>query len=812
MDHEPTRTHLLPDEPTAATVGHPDRASPLPGIGTGYEVGELIASGGMGDVFRAHDRGLDREIAVKVLQERYPTDGATARRFVDEARITGRLQHPGIPPVHHVGTFPDGRPFLAMKLIQGQTLADILCEPSGTNLLATFEAICQAVGYAHAHGIVHRDLKPANVMVGAFGEVQVMDWGLAKVVGRASPDADRPGEIGEPAPGRDATQYGSVLGTPAYMPPEQATGDGAATDARSDVFGLGAVLCAILTGSPPYVGDSTAVVWRLASTADLAEAFARLDASQAEPDLVALCKRCLSGDKEQRPADATAVANEVAALRTAAEARAKQAELDRTATGVRADEERKRYRLRTRLVGAAAAALALGAGVATWMAVRATDAERETTAQLAATAAQERRARDAEAAAVAKANEVETALKVVQERTKTALGASINSASMLLLSRELNKGNISADERRPLVRLTLDGLAQVLSLAEREGDAGQFVILGHFMLGQLHDMTNSVAERDREQRVADTLLDRRAARPAQLEQQRELALCFNTIGAWLLARGKPTEALAYYEKGLGPVRWLAEVGPKGSAERLTLQGTYATLGNVTRELGRVADAIDYYERSVQVFAEGQSEPDAASVQLHTYWRLGTLYREEADFDRAVESLQRAERVGATIPTLSPADKAALGVLGRDLVAAKLAQRAVHDVNSVTALSTAEQAQALLARMQAFSKVKDLPNMLLTAQLYDALAAREDGQVYNAACCWGLACGLATDSMRREQYAGRAMTWLRKIQTGKGHLFATPAKLAAQLKKDTDLAALRGRADYRQFVSELEAAIKGAPMK
>src|SRR5262249_38149978 len=146
-----------------------------------YALGAEIARGGMGVIYRVADTVLRREVAVKVLQERFAPDSNTARRFADEARITGQLQHPGIPPVHALGTLPDGRPFLAMKLIKGDTLDDLLKQrpdPSADRgrFVAAFEQVCQAVAYAHAHGVIHRDLKPANVMVGSFGEVQVMDW------------------------------------------------------------------------------------------------------------------------------------------------------------------------------------------------------------------------------------------------------------------------------------------------------------------------------------------------------------------------------------------------------------------------------------------------------------------------------------------------------------------------------------------------------------------------------------------------------------------------------------------------------------
>ena len=173
---------------TLSDGGHyPSIPGPEP-ISTGrYTLNAEIARGGMGVVYRATDTAFGREVAIKVLQEKYdPTSGA-GRRFAEEARILGLLQHPAIPPVHDLGMLPDGRPFLAMKLIKGQTLDELLKGRADLAadrgcFVAAFEAVCQAVAYAHAHKVIHRDLKPANIMVGSFGEVQVMDLGLAKVL------------------------------------------------------------------------------------------------------------------------------------------------------------------------------------------------------------------------------------------------------------------------------------------------------------------------------------------------------------------------------------------------------------------------------------------------------------------------------------------------------------------------------------------------------------------------------------------------------------------------------------------------------
>ena len=187
------------------------------------------------------------------------------------------------------------------------------------------------MAYAHAHGVIHRDLKPANVMVGAFGEVQVMDWGLAKVLGprpgeRADPEATTaPTAVRSLRESDDLiTQAGSVLGTPAFMAPEQAAGAVSLIDRRSDVFGLGAVLAVVLTGRPPFVADTAEATRVKAALGDLGECFVRLGARGADPDLVALCKRCLAPRPEDRPTDAGEVAKAVAALRTAADERARR--------------------------------------------------------------------------------------------------------------------------------------------------------------------------------------------------------------------------------------------------------------------------------------------------------------------------------------------------------------------------------------------------------------------------------------------------------------------------------------------------------
>src|SRR5215831_479291 len=298
-------------------------------LGRYENLGE-IARGGMGMVYRVRDLELDRELALKVMLVHHP-EPEPRRRFVEEARVAGQLQHPGIPPVHEIGELEDGRPYYTMKLIDGQTLAAMLAaRPAPQHDLARFvsifQSICQTLGFAHARGMMHRDMKPENVMVGAFGEIQVMDWGLAKVLGRPDQAAVRPRGDGASEGGSLA---GDVMGTPAYMPPEQALGQVDRVDKRSDVFALGAILCEVLTGAPPYVGRPGDNAHRQATRADLGAAMARLAGCGADDELIELARRCLRAEPSARPRDAEAVAEAVAAYQASMEDRLRAAELAR---------------------------------------------------------------------------------------------------------------------------------------------------------------------------------------------------------------------------------------------------------------------------------------------------------------------------------------------------------------------------------------------------------------------------------------------------------------------------------------------------
>ena len=293
-----------------------------------YTRTQMHAKGGIGQVWLARDVDLGREVALKELRPEQGRNANARARFVEEARITGQLEHPGIVPIYELATRPDdGKPFYTMRFIRGRTLDRAVRDyhekkAAGTAgpldlaaLLNAFVALCNTAGYAHSRGVVHRDLKGQNVVLGDFGEVVLLDWGIAKLVHAPAsgegqpPGAEPPVTLKDDGHGHEATVDGQAIGTPSYMAPEQAEGRLEAIDARTDVYGLGAILYEILAGRPPYGGTSTQEV--LYKVLEGPPSPIRVVAPATPKALEAVCQKAMARRPEDRYPSALALADDV---------------------------------------------------------------------------------------------------------------------------------------------------------------------------------------------------------------------------------------------------------------------------------------------------------------------------------------------------------------------------------------------------------------------------------------------------------------------------------------------------------------------
>ncbi len=287
-----------------------------------YTLTRLYAEGGLGKVWVARDTDLNREVALKEIKPDQAQNPEMWRRFLKEAQITGQLEHPNIVPVYELAhRHEDHQPFYTMRLVRGRTLSQAISEYHRTrgegrvdplalpNLLQAFIGVCQAIAYAHSRGVVHRDLKPENVVLGGFGEVIVLDWGLARVLDRLDHEDSLPIVDLTDDAHAEATRAGQQLGTPAYMAPEQAAGRLDLVDRRTDVYGLGAILFEILTGHPPHEARNSLEIFERIINGETPRA-RRFEPSTPK-GLEAISSRAMAKERSDRYESAAVLAEDV---------------------------------------------------------------------------------------------------------------------------------------------------------------------------------------------------------------------------------------------------------------------------------------------------------------------------------------------------------------------------------------------------------------------------------------------------------------------------------------------------------------------
>lgn len=851
----------------------------------GFELLEEIGRGGMGLIYRAKDLAFDRDVALKFLQKKYNADSLHSMRFVEEARITGQLQHPGIPPVHQVGKLPDGRPYLVMKLIKGYSLNELLWgkNPKPTddtkvlphvipkNYLAIFEAICQAVGYAHAHQVIHRDLKPHNIMVGAFGEVQVMDWGLAKLLktGEAlkesvsdDPNATRAylekSQIH--TSGSDLTTAGSVLGTPSYMPPEQAVGANSQLDARSDVFGLGAILCAMLTGKPPFQGEGSEATRLQSALGLLGEAYDRLDACGAESDLIKLAKRCLAAKREDRPENGVAVAREMAQLRTAADERARQAELDRTKAEVQANEHRHRRKVMLIAGVALISVLLVGIVGTTWGLIQAGIKESEAIESANKERQANQQAQDQKNIAEAKESETSKVLEFVKDKIISAarpegleqgLGRDVKLRDAMLAS----ISTISKEfENKPLIeariRMTIGQSFHYLgdrAVAQEQLERAYQIYLKHAgieneqTLLSLLGLANVHDHNDQYQKALDQRLQAYEIAVRKFGVEHHVTqMAMNNLGASYHRMNRYDDALTLSEEVLK----LAQAKfPASNAFTMlcmaNLAYEYATMGKVDQSLQLFDETLRLQtahlgpthpntldtksnlamtlvqlmqqEKALPLFKEilegrtvkqGEDHPST----LQSMRQLAYCYNSQGQYDQAAIVLKKSlplheKRFGnSDTRTLE-----CLWMLIATLFDGKQSNEAMPLIDACLWRNGGRIHQGMLNAMYILrfrhnKEVKRLDDCTITLKMWEFRAPKINTDPLDLGRSWAFMASLVKEKNagQGQEQADRAMAYLEKAQ-------AAGWNDVKELEGHSDFSSLRSRDDYRMLLAKMKLA-------
>jgi serine/threonine-protein kinase len=606
-------------------------------------------------VFVARDEELHREVALKEIQERFADQADSRSRFIREAEITGHLEHPGVVPIYGLGAYPDGRPFYAMRFIRGESMKEAIerfhapqarrLQPLGFHslvfreLLERFVAVCNAVAYAHSRGVIHRDLKPANVMLGEYGETLVVDWGLARLIAQHDPEATTaavPIHLSA-GNGSTATEMGQVVGTPAYMPPEQALGKVDELGPASDVFALGAILYNVLTGKPPYRGKADEVL-------EQAKHGQALPPRQRHPGvpraLEAVCTRAMSVSPEDRYADVRSLAAEV--RRWLADEPV-QAYREPVPDRLRRWSRRHRTLVSVGVSLLAAGVVALGVGL--WL----LSAEQRRTAEQRDRAVEaEGRERQRRAEAEVNLERALTAEKQAQDNLKLARTA-IDECYNLATTDPLFQEPRMEKAKNLLLRKTLPfyrnfRVRRPNDRALQFEEASQWYRVGdiEFRLRRTRQAREAY-ERARELHQALV-----KTHPNVAEYLRGLAGTHNNLAIVLSALGQREEAIKEYRQASDVKRKLMQAHPGVADYPNELAGTLSNLGSLLYALGRNREGLAEFRQALSLRKKlvkthperTEYQADLASMHNNLGYHLAALGRSDA----ALGEYQQAQAI------------------------------------------------------------------------------------------------------------------------------------------------------------------------
>jgi serine/threonine-protein kinase len=628
------------------------------------------ARGGLGAVFVAMDTELHREVALKQILDQHADDPVSRQRFLIEAEVTGGLEHPGIVPVYGLGTYGGGRPYYAMRFVRGDSLKEAIEQfhadqgvkknPGRRSLelrklLRRFLDVCNAIEYAHSRGVLHRDVKPGNVIVGRHGETLVVDWGLAKPLGRAEPGSAAGERMLMPssASGSSETLPGSALGTPAYMSPEQARGDLDRLGPRSDVYSLGATLYCLLTGRPPVEGDDLGVLLQKVQRS----AFARprqLDPA-IDPALEAVCLKAMALEPTERYSSCRALADDVERWMADEPVTAHRESLGRRA---------RRWANRNR-TAVTAAAVALVAGLAGLVAIAAVQARAN-----GSLAVKNRELTQANVR-VLKAN---AALETANAATARANG-------------ELKAANTKIEARYNLavdaIRTFHTGVSEDFLLKET-----QFRELRDRLLKSASDFYD---------KLGALLQD-----GADLPSRRALLLANYEVAALADQVGRREDALALHRRVLAGREALATVAGADPDLAVDVARSRLAVGMVLEATGRTGEALAAYEHARKAVAAADRAAakgaSARSALADAEYRAGWLLRAMGRTTDALRAAERARDVQATLAASSPTDRDRQAALARSQnLIALLFEDAGRPAEALTAFQASRAIRQALAQ-------------------------------------------------------------------------------------------------------------------
>ncbi len=674
---ETIETLVMPERPI-------DRAKPAlsdsPSPTGRFVVLRPYAQGGLGRIFLARDEELGRPVALKEIRDDKKDHPTLRARFVREAEITGNLEHPGIVPVYGLGHYDDGRPFYAMRFIQGDSLKEAIGQFHNDlssldmtsynlrlrSLLGRFIDVCEAIAYAHARGVLHRDLKPDNVMLGRYGETLIIDWGLAKATGQRDPEAQTDSETPVeaalvPRSGSDAdpTRAGRALGTPSYMSPEQASGRLDALGPATDVYALGATLYALLTGRPPVQG--TDLIAPLEKARRGAIAPPQSVSPRAPAALGSIALKALALRLEDRYESARALAEDLERYLADEPVSAHRDPLSaRLWRWVRKHRTLATTVAATLVVGA----LSLGviAGVVTWLngALAKSNAESESRLDLAMTSIEgyfrgvsEEALRSDQLSEDLRDRLLEQP-RVFYEQLTTELAAKADPSERerfllargrLLLGRILGILGRAEDSRRELKAACTSFTSLIEEIAAdpryREGLAASLTNLGNALSVQ-GDLSGSASMHRRAITLRESLT---SEFPSKLEYRKGLAISFQSLGVAQGAQGDQVEAASSHRRAIGLWESLTEDVAAEPRYREGLAGSLTNLGNTLYLQGDLPGSASMHRRAIDLREPLTTEYPSVSTYrkglAESFNSLGLGLEVQGELSGSAASLRRS---------------------------------------------------------------------------------------------------------------------------------------------------------------------------